>query len=155
MRIAMHDDLLHEAFRRFDVDNSGKISLDNCRQVLGESYEGASVEEIFREVPHDGNEIEYKEFVKYLRNQGADESHQDVAAAVIDTELAKKAAAQSDESQCLKDSLTRGELRPKKDGEPAVPAARGLQQNCRPSGEAESVSVKPNSGGFASCCVQC
>merc|ERR1712063_193944 len=34
-RIAMHDDLLRATFQRFDVDNSGSITVENLRVVLG------------------------------------------------------------------------------------------------------------------------
>merc|ERR1719183_1663422 len=39
-RIAVHDDLLRQAFSKFDIDNSGYITVDNLKQVLGEHHEG-------------------------------------------------------------------------------------------------------------------
>merc|ERR1719183_2890063 len=40
-RIQIHDEVLAQTFRRFDVDNSGYITADNLKEVLGESFEGA------------------------------------------------------------------------------------------------------------------
>merc|ERR1719394_1577252 len=39
-RIALHDDLLKSAFKKFDVDNSGYITAANLKQVLGNTFEG-------------------------------------------------------------------------------------------------------------------
>merc|ERR1711904_509229 len=36
-RIALHDDLLKSTFRRFDMDNSGYITREDLKQVLGVS----------------------------------------------------------------------------------------------------------------------
>merc|ERR1712224_674908 len=88
-RVAMHDDLIAEAFRRFDTDNTGKISMANLREVLGQSYEGQQLDEILAEVPHEGADIDYREFIEYLRHPEADERHHKIASAVIDSELMK------------------------------------------------------------------
>merc|ERR1719243_530952 len=55
-KVAMHEDLISQAFRRFDTDNSGVISLENLKDLLGESFENTKVEEILGEVPHESFE---------------------------------------------------------------------------------------------------
>mmetsp|Transcript_179105 Transcript_179105/g.568247 ORF Transcript_179105/g.568247 Transcript_179105/m.568247 type:complete len:695 (-) Transcript_179105:110-2194(-) len=88
-RLALHDNLLRQTFKRFDVDNSGYITADNLRVVLGETFEGQEVEKIMLEadLKHDGR-ISYDEWIDYLKNGNiATENHQDVAARVIDRQL--------------------------------------------------------------------
>ncbi|CAE8632647.1 unnamed protein product, partial [Polarella glacialis] len=84
-RIALHDDLLKDTFRRFDVDNSGFITPDNLREVLGETMEGCAVEQLMEEADfkHDGR-ISYEEWIVYLRGSSADQTHTDAANLVID-----------------------------------------------------------------------
>merc|ERR1719324_1533945 len=62
-RIAVHDDLLKQAFKKFDTDNSGYITVENLKEVLGEHHEGEEVEELMKEADfrHDGK-ITYEEF---------------------------------------------------------------------------------------------
>ncbi|CDI82111.1 CAM kinase, CDPK family, putative, partial [Eimeria acervulina] len=48
-QVALSQSLIREAFERLDVDNSGAISVDNLRQVLGHSYSGFLVEDILRQ----------------------------------------------------------------------------------------------------------
>merc|ERR1712113_169726 len=85
-RIALHDDLLKESFRRFDTDNSGFITMNNLRQVLGASFQGEEVEKLMREVDesHDGK-ISYEEWIKYLRggHGGIKDSHTNSAHKFI------------------------------------------------------------------------
>jgi len=91
-RITMHDDLLRAAFKRFDKDSSGYITLENLRQVLGETFEGEKVESLLREADllEDGR-ISYPEFVSYLRGTPLAE-HADATAKIIDTQLGKSDA---------------------------------------------------------------
>merc|ERR1719469_1779150 len=64
-RISMHSDLLRSAFRRFDTDNSGFITVENLREVLGENEE---VEPMLAEVDLlKDNRISYAEFVAFVR----------------------------------------------------------------------------------------
>merc|ERR1719361_2271673 len=42
-QIAMHDDLLRTAFKKFDTDRSGHITVKNLKHVLGSTFEGKSV----------------------------------------------------------------------------------------------------------------
>mmetsp|Transcript_142278 Transcript_142278/g.345780 ORF Transcript_142278/g.345780 Transcript_142278/m.345780 type:complete len:340 (+) Transcript_142278:100-1119(+) len=89
-RIALHDGLLRSTFKRFDTDNTGFISYDNLREVMGESFEGEEVDNILKAVDssNDGK-ISYQEFIAFLRSGAAEETHLEVAARFIDG--AKKA----------------------------------------------------------------
>jgi calcium-dependent protein kinase len=76
-RIALHDDLLRQAFKRFDTDRSGFITIENLREVLGDYCKGQQVTEMLAEVDKDKTgRISYEEFVSYL------EQHPDEAQAV-------------------------------------------------------------------------
>jgi len=87
-RIAMHDDLLRSAFKRFDADASGYITADNLREVLGDDYEGEKVETLLKEADLlNDNRISYAEFEAFLRDVPLD--LRVVAEAIIDTELKK------------------------------------------------------------------
>jgi len=90
-RIAMHDDMLTQTFQRFDVDNSGYITADNLRTVLGESFNGAEVEQFIAEADKakDGR-ISYEEFIEYLHSGGGSDQHNEIAAKMIETELQKE-----------------------------------------------------------------
>lgn len=91
-RVALHDGLLKETFRRFDTDNSGFISSENLREVLGESVEGHEVEELMQEADFskDGK-IDVEEFMTYLKGGMGSVSgnHAHAAARVIDKQLEK------------------------------------------------------------------
>jgi serine/threonine protein kinase len=66
-RVDMNDELIHEAFRKFDVDDSGYITADNLKEVLGEKFEGQKVCELLNEADtkHLGR-LSYHEFASYL-----------------------------------------------------------------------------------------
>jgi len=85
-RIQMHDEHLQAAFKRFDKDSSGYISLDNLQEVLGESYEGESMASLLSEadVLCDGK-ISYPEFVSYLTGRPLEQ--QLIGASIVDQEL--------------------------------------------------------------------
>jgi calcium-dependent protein kinase len=84
-RIALHDDLLHDAFRRFDTDNSGFISEENLRDVFGREMTEAELSGMMSEVDanHDGK-ISYKEFMDYLNKN---ENHHEKVVSGIDSSL--------------------------------------------------------------------
>lgn len=94
-RIALHDHLLKVAFRRFDVDNSGYITVENLREVLGETFEGNEVQKLMSELnlKNDGA-ISYEEWIQYLKGGMGDVKphHADAAARVIDTMEKKEEA---------------------------------------------------------------
>lgn len=89
-RIAMRYDLLREAFRRFDQDGSGVITVDDLREVLGEGFEDAEVEQMIREADAslDG-QISLDEFISYVCGDDVQELHQDAADRLIDSYLGK------------------------------------------------------------------
>eukprot|EP01066_Platyproteum_vivax_P010453 Platyproteum_vivax@DN4675_c0_g1_i1.p1 len=63
-RLQQHEHLLRLTFQKMDVDNSGVISADNLRQVLGNQYQGAEIEEIISQIDTNQNgTIEYDEFL--------------------------------------------------------------------------------------------
>merc|ERR1711920_487064 len=72
-RIAMHDELLVNSFRRFDVDGSGYVTIEELKQLLGETLPEGEVDEIFKNVDasHDGK-IDYQEWIESIRGGGAD-----------------------------------------------------------------------------------
>merc|ERR1712217_432746 len=84
-RIALHDDMLTQTFRKFDCDNSGYITAENLKQVLGESFDGAEVTDIMKEadLTADGR-ISYDEFIAYLKDGATNEKHARVADKIID-----------------------------------------------------------------------
>jgi len=89
-RIKLHDELLSSTFQRFDVDNSGFITTDNLREILGNNFEGQAVETMVAEADQlkDGR-ISYAEFVSYLRGDPLD-GHADISGRLIDSELQAK-----------------------------------------------------------------
>lgn len=66
--LKVNDGLLHEAFRKFDIDDSGYITADNLRCVLGDTFEGHKVEKLLNEADtlHHG-QLSYHEFSAYLK----------------------------------------------------------------------------------------
>jgi calcium-dependent protein kinase len=89
-RIAMHDDLLAQTFQRFDTDNSGFITVDNLKQVLGESFSGQECEKLVQEadVTKDGK-ISYQEFIEFVKGGEGNEEKLEVADRIIEHELHK------------------------------------------------------------------
>lgn len=66
-KIIKNEALVREAFNRFDVENKGCISADNLRSVLGDTYNGCTMEEIVRVVDSDGDGvISFDEFSRAL-----------------------------------------------------------------------------------------
>jgi len=65
--LALRSELLHDTFRRFDVDNRGIITPENLRQVLGDEFEGVEVGELLKEASSSNdNQISYEEFAAHL-----------------------------------------------------------------------------------------
>jgi len=89
-RIALHDDLLKSTFRRLDTDNTGFITVANLKEVLGGSFDGEEVEEMLKEadLKHEGK-ISLEDFIAYMKDPGASESHINAAGAIIDNGVSK------------------------------------------------------------------
>mmetsp|Transcript_3381 Transcript_3381/g.8415 ORF Transcript_3381/g.8415 Transcript_3381/m.8415 type:complete len:567 (-) Transcript_3381:170-1870(-) len=93
-RIQLHDDLLKATFRRFDTHNTGFITVQDLKEVLGESFEGDDITAMLKEahIDHDGK-IALQDFMWYLKHPEVDAQHHDVAHKVIDAHLAKNNSA--------------------------------------------------------------
>jgi len=106
-RIALHDDMLHMAFQKFDADNSGYITLSDLREVLGDHFDGETVEKLLEEADqlHDGR-ISYAEFASYLRGDPLP-IHAEATAHIIDKQLVGKGPILSNSTQGKLYSLER------------------------------------------------
>jgi len=69
-RTELSDSLLYSAFKRFDADHSGYITVDNVRTVMGHSYCVNKAKALIKEADHtqDG-QISYQEFVMYVTGE--------------------------------------------------------------------------------------
>lgn len=81
-RINMHDDLLWNAFHRFDTDNSGFITAANMRHVLGEDISTMVSEQ---DLLKDGK-LSYAGFMSYLRGDPK-EKHAQAAENLLSREM--------------------------------------------------------------------
>jgi len=67
--LELPDERLEAAFRNFDVDNSGSISVGDLKQVVGDKLEGHRVESMIGEFGRrDTDEIYLNDFVDYMHN---------------------------------------------------------------------------------------
>lgn len=67
-RVNAYEGLLHRTFCRFDRDESGLISPDELREVLGDSFEGSDIEDLVRAADTSGvGQIDYDEFMAYFQ----------------------------------------------------------------------------------------
>jgi calcium-dependent protein kinase len=89
-RIASNENYVRAAFNRLDVDGSGVITLENLREVLGDSHNGREIEELFKEadLTHDGV-ISYDELMAYIQSDTALPAHQEAVCRVIEKEQKK------------------------------------------------------------------
>lgn len=65
----LSEDNLYKAFKYFDYDNGGSITVDEISEKLfyGQGIDKSLLEHIFKEVDLDGSgEIEYDEFCKMM-----------------------------------------------------------------------------------------
>jgi len=134
-RIAVHDDLLRQAFKKFDTDNSGYITADNLREVLGDHHEGEEVEDLMKEADfkHDGR-ISYEEFVAYIKGTPMD-GHENAANKVIDGLIQKGA------EQCpQKVGMEKNRIVPKKSDPDAKVAGKTTGTS---STQANQGSIRP------------
>mmetsp|Transcript_13779 Transcript_13779/g.30706 ORF Transcript_13779/g.30706 Transcript_13779/m.30706 type:complete len:447 (+) Transcript_13779:1-1341(+) len=81
-RVKVHEDVLRKTFSRFDRDDRGVISADDLRDVLGESFEGADIEELINEADTSGDgKIDYDEFLAYFHRPTPDDQEELAAEA--------------------------------------------------------------------------
>merc|ERR1712232_313007 len=113
-RIRLHDELLRSTFERFDCDHSGYITAANLRDVLGENFGGARMEELIKEADflNDGR-ISYDEFIMFFNptttdiGKGPTVTEADLAIARA-RELSSECSG--DESSRSKKSKARGKF---------------------------------------------
>merc|ERR1712007_312497 len=91
-RIEMHDDMLRAAFNKFDSDHSGFITVDNMREVLGETCNENQISALLAEADQlkDGK-LCYAEFVSYLRGDAL-ETQISAVGGIVDNEMKKGGA---------------------------------------------------------------
>merc|ERR1712217_676905 len=88
-RIRVHDNLIREAFRRFDADGSGFIDRNDLKHLVGDSFEGASLETLIKAADTDSDgKVSYDEWISYVMHT-REEEHHDAAAQIIDRELSR------------------------------------------------------------------
>merc|ERR1719387_2442432 len=49
-RINIHQDMVLKAFKRFDTDNSGEITMDNLKAIMGGTFTDAEIGQLVEEV---------------------------------------------------------------------------------------------------------
>merc|ERR1719343_994857 len=87
----MHDGLLRDTFKRFDTDNSGYIDKEDLKKVLGEAFEGESIDHLMEEAhAHDGK-ISLDDFMAFLKHGDAGDHHHDAATRIIDKAISDHA----------------------------------------------------------------
>eukprot|EP00931_Biecheleriopsis_adriatica_P103609 TRINITY_DN78417_c0_g1_i1.p1 TRINITY_DN78417_c0_g1~~TRINITY_DN78417_c0_g1_i1.p1 ORF type:complete len:709 (-),score=166.60 TRINITY_DN78417_c0_g1_i1:55-2127(-) len=80
-RIHVHGDLLRKTFSRFDTSETGTITADDLRSVLGQHFDGAEMEELIQEADTSGNgRIDYDEFLAYFYRSEAELAEQPTPA---------------------------------------------------------------------------
>jgi len=66
-RVHVHEDLLRRTFRRFDKDDTGIITAQDLRSVLGDHFDGAEMEELIHEADASGDgKVNYDAFLDYF-----------------------------------------------------------------------------------------
>jgi len=72
VRHRLREEAVRATFHRLDADNSGAISVEDFREVLGETFEGVNVEELCREAdPSGSGQITFDVFVRVLQGRDA------------------------------------------------------------------------------------
>ena len=86
-RIKLHDNSIRHVFHQLDADQDGKISIQDLRNVLGDTVDGEDIQVLLTEADIDGNgSIDYDEFEKAIsRIPIKDESDQDPPPPLVST----------------------------------------------------------------------
>lgn len=67
-RIDVHEDLLRRTFARFDTHETGLITAEDLRVVLGDHFEGVDMDELISEVDTTGaGRISFDDFLMYFK----------------------------------------------------------------------------------------
>jgi len=73
-RVKVHESIIRQTFERFDQDKCGLISVEDLRVIIGNTFEGADVEELIREADTSGDgKIDYDEFLAYFHQTDGEE----------------------------------------------------------------------------------
>jgi calcium-dependent protein kinase len=98
-RIAMHDDVVLAAFKRFDVDKSGYITVGDLLQVMGDSMSKAEARQLVEEadLSADGR-ISLDEFIEYVQ-KSEEHSQMTVLEKLLEGEMALEASEKADGKQ--------------------------------------------------------
>ncbi|CAK9060708.1 Calcium-dependent protein kinase 22 (OsCDPK22) (OsCPK22) [Durusdinium trenchii] len=84
-RIALHDELLKDAFRRFDTESTGYIRREDLFKILESETE---VAQVMRELDVNGDgKISYEEFIGYLKDGNAADDTLEAAERAISREI--------------------------------------------------------------------
>eukprot|EP00930_Biecheleria_cincta_P004686 TRINITY_DN105605_c0_g1_i1.p1 TRINITY_DN105605_c0_g1~~TRINITY_DN105605_c0_g1_i1.p1 ORF type:complete len:668 (+),score=126.67 TRINITY_DN105605_c0_g1_i1:232-2004(+) len=66
-RVRVHEDLLRKTFSRFDKNDTGTITAEDLRSVLGDHFDGAEMEELIHEADTSGDgKVNYDAFLEYF-----------------------------------------------------------------------------------------
>jgi len=69
-RVKAHEDVLRKTFARFDRHQTGHISIQDLRMILGDAFESTDFEDMMREVDTSGDgKIDYDEFIAFVLKQ--------------------------------------------------------------------------------------
>jgi Ca2+-binding EF-hand superfamily protein len=89
-KLFRHEKYVREAFQRFDLQNTGYISVENLREVLGDSYHGVDMETILKEVDYKHNgKIDYEEFMRAVLFEGDEKEMEEIPDLVIQRQNSK------------------------------------------------------------------
>mmetsp|Transcript_81917 Transcript_81917/g.258446 ORF Transcript_81917/g.258446 Transcript_81917/m.258446 type:complete len:601 (-) Transcript_81917:78-1880(-) len=81
-RIKAHEDVLRKTFSRLDCNQTGLISTQDLRSILGDAFESADFEDMIREVDTSGDgKIDYDEFIAFIHK----EEHKEEAKEEVPT----------------------------------------------------------------------
>lgn len=73
-KLVVNEKYIKAVFQKFDVDNTGLISENDLRRVMGDVYKGEDVGQIFRQADYKNNGyIDYEEFLKAIMDPSCTE----------------------------------------------------------------------------------
>lgn len=101
-RVLLHDNLIRDTFRRFDTNQSGRITVTNLKDMLGDHFDDNEIAEMLSEVDenHDGA-IDYDEFVTYLQKDPAGRKEDDPKTPKVAKTDSALQMFRSDSRKCM------------------------------------------------------